>query len=1637
MPERVGGYGHGWRPSPYSKRSYEDFVRELQKTQELAKKRAMTKMVQAGQEQAAQGLTDSLQTVIPQGYDPSQSLKTSADDERPTWYEDLATITPIGLATHAAGWFLDKTGVRRTPEGEVSNAYTQGKTYSTNPMYASGRTLKRWMDVAGATSGFIQSSAGGVDESLEGWKGAGFQALTPGMSPWRALNMLGGEEEAIRRERDMEAWEAFKRGDISLKDLFETARQTQSERPWWMQLVNESISPTGMIENVVGAKLIKPVGLVAKKAGIWIPGNAAQNNAALKAAQKTEETRKAWWNEYAMALPNVEELSDIKYLDNATQVANASVLHLKVVSPVSRLIQRVTNPNSLRNPLDNAGDRITVMRNILPSSIQTATLGTLAKISKNGKLKDIFEIGSKGENFAVKSPALALLRSTKFGAAKTGERQKMVLETGTFNEIVEIWGTKAPNKETPSWNALSKSTQERILANREKRPLLEKALTDDQKQYLSRLDASMHALLDMADEAGAKVWITKAGDEKATLVSIMELKDRVPGGYFPQLYKRVDELADIAKGKPKDGTFVYGVQNPHSLDRHFEFIEDAIGANMTPINPENALESVVKSIYHEVGEVHMENVIRRYSHTLDELVSPHLQGEVVRASAKLGTIQERIKRLEVVAKALSEKSPGFAARVKGEPLVPKGERITSAGGVYSGFRGDPVRMVQRPDIADEVNIILNDSVMVDEIDTDVWHKLLGALDESDAKDAGNKFRSAIRDLTKRANEQDRVVRMAKRAISDEKATMRAERGELQLKINLRDGTERFWNQDDIMKGWIPDEVINDYDIQRRLLGATQLADAKKAWDITVKGMPAEAKTGFRSVMASGYGRVTENIEGLNGIMRSLKSAYDLGTMNIHLLPLLFTRPDVWGPSVKAGLQGFTDEKFAFKFMNEHMGAYERLAATGQLGPVNVEYVQDLGRLGGMLREDVPEKLGYAPGLTQASERLGRATQAFERSYTGMLLAAKLLTFEAMEGSVRAHADDLVANGKFLDIVKRVGQSRAPAEITQDASAFARSRQGQAIINQYVDTEVAQHIAKLTGSMDLAGSGMSKSVQSTLGAFVFFAPRYRLSSYAMVIDATRGGVRGDLARKALGNFMLSGLLTYAAIGMRIGQEPNLDPTQGGKFLTYKVNGVNVGFGGAYMAMGRIASNLFRNVDDAVEGDDSWLTVMNPTDRDSWLQKMIRSQASPVSGAAWSVFSGNTYIGEPVEGLKGFGEVVARSGIPFWADSYFDTPGGGVTGMVTEFTGFRTFPVSGWERSVDMINLLIAKDEQFLDENGNPTEWDDLTKLQRARARNMYPLIDAQMIETERVWNKRQMGDDKLVSDYRQELNTIRRKHVDLIKSLNEDLRMGDISTREYRDRRSKAMDVRSVEYINTRNDHKEADELMRTIYEEDLSDLKSEKQVEHVGDLAYLDFLVRVTLNNQINKPFDEYDYDKAREETEKFIEEWGMDNYQYVLSRQKVSYENMPLENELREGTKAFKPYFTVGEAILTRLGRTSDLQVWKAYKKARAMKERGVIIQRDFLVEAPWIADVEKAESKVRKLMRERNATLERWLYKWGYIDPTFPAESFVNPENRLIASSPEAIEAMGSAVYPISEEEMKESISTSLTPTEIVGRL
>ena len=165
----------------------------------------------------------------------------------------------------------------------------------------------------------------------------------------------------------------------------------------------------------------------------------------------------------------------------------------------------------------------------------------------------------------------------------------------------------------------------------------------------------------------------------------------------------------------------------------------------------------------------------------------------------------------------------------------------------------------------------------------------------------------------------------------------------------------------------------------------------------------------------------------------------------------------------------------------------------------------------------------------------------------------------------------------------------------------------------------------------------------------------------------------------------------------------------------------------------------------------------------------------------------------------------------------------------------------------------------------------------------------------------------------------------------------------------------------------------------------------------MDYLLNITYNDNIEKDYGIYDYAEAERLTKAWINHWGPDIYKYVLTRQNVSYENMPNEKEIREGIHAFRPYFTAGEAILERLGESDKITKWKEFKEAKAMKERGVVLQRDYYDEYEWIRDVEKAETKVRQEMRRRNDVLERWMYKWGYLDSRDPSESLINEINKV----------------------------------------
>jgi hypothetical protein len=196
--------------------------------------------------------------------------------------------------------------------------------------------------------------------------------------------------------------------------------------------------------------------------------------------------------------------------------------------------------------------------------------------------------------------------------------------------------------------------------------------------------------------------------------------------------------------------------------------------------------------------------------------------------------------------------------------------------------------------------------------------------------------------------------------------------------------------------------------------------------------------------------------------------------------------------------------------------------------------------------------------------LGRGGAAvagkFETQFDAFLLAAKIHMWEAME-----------------PVAKSAALSRGLAFVPEE--------------------ELANQVAKLTGSMNMNNLGMSPTLQQAAGGFMMFAPKYRLATYGLMADIAKGSVRGDIARSALGKMAAGGMLMYLAVGYALKQTPNLDPRKG-SFLTYEIAGRNIGFGSAWVSTIRFLANASSQ---ALTEPDQLITAWK---RDSKLNQFVR-------------------------------------------------------------------------------------------------------------------------------------------------------------------------------------------------------------------------------------------------------------------------------------------------------------------------------------------------------------------------------------------------------------------------------------------------
>ena len=710
----------------------------------------------------------------------------------------------------------------------------------------------------------------------------------------------------------------------------------------------------------------------------------------------------------------------------------------------------------------------------------------------------------------------------------------------------------------------------------------------------------------------------------------------------------------------------------------------------------------------------------------------------------------------------------------------------------------------------------------------------------------------------------------------------------------------------------------------------------------------------RTAPGNGFLRIAQ---GTQSTARTMMAGMDLGVYFIHLLPLALTDSKMWGnvvgKSLKAtagGQVSFKNSKFAFKkenvlakYIDENWDAVREMYDYDVMHGALNEFVEAMGK-GGLLRKIAGGKPRILGGK-QIGKPFEKILEGVERNFESALTISKVEMWKALK-----------------------------------ASAIKSGLPKEEALRQ-----LGSHINKMTGTVSMAGMGLRPTTQQAMGGMLMFAPRYRLATYGLMRDIFRGGLQGELARDSVGHMTASALMYYSYLGHHLNQTPNLDPTSG-KFLTYKIGSTNVGIGSAFLStarfMGKIVGEFAADPETGkarIPSMGDIKTSFSAFDNDDVLKNFVRSQIAPLTGTGWDMITGRNYMGEPTTENSGqiMKTVAAENMMPFWASGmFFDQPRPGWIAPPAEFMGLRSFPVGQWDRFKEHFNVYAMK--------STGKTWDELNKLDRAKVMQMNPHLQKIQDEAFEISALRERREE--VSDYREALNQTREKYdIDLEEEMARfhipDTVPGHITAQEFRERRSKLGFALAFNYDMIYEEHQETADMLNE---------QSQNPRAHLEDLAYEAYVKEVIAGDFYNEIDGEFDYAKQQEAIDMFEQEHGSANLAYV--RERLDVNKPPLLKELDLGREAIAPYWEIGEIILKQTGHGNLVPKWKEYLKARAYQKE------EILEDYPIFKEVASAQSKGRLNFRMNNAKLERFLYRWGYIDSLRHADNIDRDDREVL---------------------------------------
>jgi hypothetical protein len=672
-------------------------------------------------------------------------------------------------------------------------------------------------------------------------------------------------------------------------------------------------------------------------------------------------------------------------------------------------------------------------------------------------------------------------------------------------------------------------------------------------------------------------------------------------------------------------------------------------------------------------------------------------------------------------------------------------------------------------------------------------------------------------------------------------------------------------------------------------------------------VPEEVAKAVKRIHGEELGKSLKVIRTASGFARTLGTVYDVGWGFLQGQLLLATQPLLWGKTMRWTAEALIPGKGKHaweRFMSdpEHYAAAQELASHGGAVQATGELVEAAAKGGALSKVPL----------------LGPIAVPFERAFTLSGNAARILWWEAER-----------------NIAARKG-------------------------TQGLD-ELADFVGKATGVMSQANLGISQK-QQAFETLLLFAPRFTKASFGLIADALQGGTRGRLARDSLAKLAMAGTLTYIGIGKAIGQTPHLNPLpvklggDGGKFMTYRVFGQNVGVPGAFVSITRLLAHSVATLD---QDPDAFLSV-DPRTGDQPFIRFLRGKMAPVSSGVLDTILGRTFIGEPTteSPLQWSTEVVGSRLMPFWAESFlFDNPRPGLGG-IGEFAALRTFPVSLWERRNDLR-------QKYSDDR-----WDELSDTEQRNIEKQHPDLQ------EAAERARDLSVDRgdsltlLIDEQSSKFHEAREKFIASLEKAQEEFELTDVSPARFKDKFADAGRL-----YRARVEDIEADERFAEIapFFRDLDAEKAQPFANVASDM----YIAEVVANPDLEDRFGNYDYDMRKELDEAFKVKWGEPVWRYVRQGIEESRESEPLlARELRDGREnpLFRAYFETDKLALENIGRPELLPVYREYRNADP-------VRRDEMDEAmPILKQVSSAISRARIRMRERNRVLDGFLFRFGY---------------------------------------------------------